>query len=480
MSAHPLLALLPTLAGAAVVVLAWRRPRWAPPLALAAAGLALAAAVAMAGVVAGGGPVALVLGGWARPYGIEVVADPISAFLSLLVAGIGFSALLFARRAWEGEPGSEAPFFALCLLLLTALQGMAMAGDMFTLYVFLEIASIAAYALLAAGGRRAPVSALRYLLMGGVAGALYLLGLGFLFLATGTLNMADLAQALTLQGLTDPVVAGATLIAVGLGIKMALFPFHSWLPDAYSHAPAATAALIPPLMTKVAAYALLRFALVLGPLWRETPLPEALGWMATAGVIFASAMAVAQRNLARMLAWSSVVQIGLIAIGIALGSALALLGALLHMLNHTAMKGCLFMAAGSIRKRLGVARVGDLAGLWRLMPWTAAAFLVAAFSMVGLPPLAGFFSKWYLVLASLEAGAWPFVVAILASSLLSATYFLRAAESVLFGEPPTGAPAGEAPAGMLAPTLALALVVVVGGLFHGSLLAFLRPGVAGL
>ncbi|MCH7494168.1 NADH/ubiquinone/plastoquinone (complex I) [bacterium] len=480
MSGQPLLALFPTLAGAALVVLAGGRRPWARMLAAAAAGLALAGAVAMAWRVAGGGKVAVVLGGWARPYGIEMVADPISAFVSLLVASIGFAAILYAGRGWEDKKGSEVPFFALALLLLTALQGMTLAGDMFTLYVFLEIASISAYALLAAGGRRAPVATFRYLLLGSVAGVLYLLGLGFLFVSTGTLNMADLSGALLAIGPTAPVVAGATLILVGLGIKMALFPFHSWLPDAYTHAPIATAALIAPLMTKVAAYSLLRFALVLGPLWRETPLPDALGWLGAAGVLFASAMAVSQRDLARMLAWSSVVQIGIIAIGIAVGSPLALAGALLHMLNHAAMKGCLFMAVGNLKQRLGAVRVSDLSGLWRLMPWTAAAFLVAAFSMVGLPPLAGFFSKWYLVLASAEAGAWPFVVAILLSSLMSAVYFFRAAEGVLFGDPPPGAAPREAPAGMLAPTLALALMVVFGGLLHGSVLAFLRPGVPGI
>ena len=263
----------------------------------------------------------------------------------------------------------------------------------------------------------------------------------------------------------------------GLALKMALFPLHLWLPDAYNHSASAVAALIAPISTKVAAYALIRLVLdVFQPAYLRDVLPAttAIGWLAMAGVLYASVMAIAQTDVRRMLAYSSVGQIAYVGLGIGMASSLGLVGALLHMVNHAAMKGCLFMVAGSARLRTKRSDIASFHGLGKAMPWTMGAFTVAALSMLGIPPMAGFFSKWYLVLAAIEAESWAFVVAICLSSLGSAIYFFRLIERIYSDPAPADSAgdgglahcAGEAPPSMLIPTLVLAAAVVILGLFN--------------
>jgi multicomponent Na+:H+ antiporter subunit D len=214
---------------------------------------------------------------------------------------------------------------------------------------------------------------------------------------------------------------------------MALFPLHVWLPDVYSYAPSAVTGLIAPIMTKVAAYAIIRmFLTVFQPHYLRDILPvtSVIAWLGAAGILYGSIMAIAQSDFRRMLAYSSVSQIGYIGLGIGLANPLGLIGALLHILNHAFMKACLFLVAGSIRFRTGRWEVSSFAGLGRKMPWTMAAFTVSALSMIGIPPAAGFFSKWYLLLGSVDAGNWIFAATILLSSLLTAVYFFRVLEQV--------------------------------------------------
>jgi len=280
------------------------------------------------------------------------------------------------------------------------------------------------------------------------------------------------------------VMAGAILIIVGLTLKMALFPMHIWLPDAYTYAPSAVTGLIAPIMTKVMAYALVRLFLdVFQPAYLRDmfPITSLIGWLAAAGIIVGSVMAIAQADLRRMLAYSSVGQIAFVALGIGLGNPLGLIGALLHILNHAFMKGCLFLIAGAIRYRAGTFEIPNLGGLGRRMPWTMAAFTVAALSMVGVPPAAGFFSKWYLVLGSIAAGNWLFVAVIVASSLLTCVYFFRVLEKVYLTLPSgevASLPVKDPPAGMLAPILLLAAGVVVLGLMNAVIVARVLEGVA--
>ncbi len=355
---------------------------------------------------------------------------------------------------------------------MAGLTGIVVTGDLFNLFVFLEIASLSAYALLASGGGLAPLAAFRYLILGSIASSFYLLGVGFIYFSTGSLNMADVAQRLPLLYESRTLVAAAVLMVLGLGLKMALFPLHLWLPDAYTYAPSAVTGLIAPVMTKVAGYTIIRLFLdVFGPgyLRDRVPVIETIGWLAVGGILAGSIMAIAQRDVRRMLAYSSVSQVAYVALGLGMGNALGLIGALLHILNHAFMKGCLFLAAGGIRYRTGVWEISNFGGLGRHLPLTMAAFTLAALSMIGIPPTAGFFSKWYLVQGGIAAGNWVFVAVILTSSLLTAVYFFRVLEKVYTS--PSGPEAvnwqrSDPPPAMLVPILVLAGGVLVLGIIN--------------
>jgi len=478
--AYLVAALLIPLAGA------WRRAL-APGL--AAAGASAGAALALVGLVrvAAYGPLSYEMGGWPPPVGIEFVLDGLSAFVVAVVAVVGLAALVHGGRTSATEiPGRVVPFLSASMIFLSGLTGMVLTGDLFNLYVFLEISSLAAYALLAVGSRQAPLSTFRYLVMGTAGASFYLLGLAFLYLETGTLNMADLGRILTLVEDRPPVVVGITFVGVGMALKMALFPLHGWLPDAYTDASSAGTSLVAPLGTKVAAYVLLRlFFYVLEPEYaRGLTLLTAVGYLGIAGIVWGSVMAILQPELKRMLAYSSVSQVGYIAAGIGLASPLGFVGAVLHILNHAFMKACLFLVAGNLRLRRGHSHIPSFdRSLRRAMPWSMAAFATAALSMIGVPPFAGFFSKWYLALGALEQANWMLLSALVASSLLNAVYFFRVLERMYLVPAPEGvgaAPAaieeGEVPASMLVPTLVLAGGLLALGLGNAWLVTHLvRP-----
>ncbi|MGH7830634.1 MAG: monovalent cation/H+ antiporter subunit D family protein [Candidatus Binatia bacterium] len=443
------------------------------PIALIGAFLSFVFSSAGLFAVLTGGELRYHLGGWAPPVGIEYVLDALSAFMATVITLVGTLVLLYSRRpVLQNLPERLVSLYALALLLLAGLAGIVVTGDLFNLFVFLEIASLSAYALMAIGDDRAPVAAFRYLILGSIAGSFYVLGVGFLYFSTGSLNMADVAQRLQALHDSRAVAAAATLIFIALGLKMALFPLHLWLPDAYTYAPSAVTALIAPVMTKVAAYVLLRlFLTVFQPVYLRDALPlaDVMAWLAAAGILYGSIMAIAQSDFRRMLAYSSISQISYIGLGIGLANPVGVIGALLHVLNHAFMKACLFLVAGAIRFRTGQCEVGRFTGLGRTMPWTMAAFTLSALSMIGVPPTAGFFSKWYLLLGSIDAGNWLFVAAILLSSLLTAVYFFRVLEQVYAAHArgnSAPADASDPPPSMLFPILVLAAGVLILGLFN--------------
>jgi multicomponent Na+:H+ antiporter subunit D len=435
-------------------------------------------------IVLADGPVSYHIAGWMPPLGIEFYLDPLAAFFCVLLSGIALLVMIFGKQSVVHEtPRKEVPFYSLAMLLLGGLSGMVMTGDLFNLYVFLEIGALSGYALVAIGDKRAPVSAFRYLTLGTVGAAFYLLGVAFIFISTGTLNMADASRMLLLNQHATPVVLGMGLIVVGIGLKMALFPMHAWLPDAYTHASSTATALIAPIGTKVAAYILLRIMFFVADpdyVRHDIQLSHVVGYLGAVGIIWGSVMAICQTEMKRMLAYSSVAQVGYIALGIGLASPLGFIGAVLHIVNHACMKACLFLVSGSMRLRLGHSSIPKLDHtVSRSMPWTSAAFSVAAISMIGLPPTAGFFSKWYLALGSIEQSNWIFVAVLLISSLMNAVYFFRILEKMYLkprsgsdtddeGSAPQVAPTirNEAPGSMLVPTLILAVGVLVLGILN--------------
>ncbi len=467
--------------------LAWRRAAWL--LAVATTGAALGFAITGLRQVLAHGRVSYHLGGWHPPIGIEFVLDPLSAFFLVVITGVAFVAMVHAGKVVASEiAATDVSFYVLAMLLLAGLTGMVVTGDLFNLYVFLEISALAGYALIARGDPRAPLSAFRYLTLGTTGAAFYLFGLALIYMSVGSLNLVDVAGLLPEKARTLPVLLGLSMMVLGMGLKMALFPMHAWLADAYTHASSAATALIAPIGTKVAAYVLLRIMFFLVDphyLREQTPLPSVLAYLGAAGMLWGSIMAMAQKELKRMLAFSSVAQVGYIALGIGLASPLGFIGAVLHALNHACMKCCLFLVSGNLRLRLGHSLVPRLVDDLRTrMPWTAAAFTAAAISMIGLPPMAGFFSKWYLVLGSIEQHNWIFVAVLVISSLLNAVYFFRVLERIYLkpqtepdGSAVTAARAAtEAPASMLAPTLVLAVGLVVLGLANAWIVhTFIHP-----
>jgi multicomponent Na+:H+ antiporter subunit D len=308
--------------------------------------------------------------------------------------------------------------------------------------------------------------------MGTIGACFYLMGVGFIYFATGSLNMADVASILPNLLGSPMILAAIIFIIIGMALKMALFPLHMWLPDAYTYAPSAVTALIAPIMTKVGAYVIIRVLLsvFVPPTFSEIiPVLTIVGWLAAIGIIATSIMAIAQKDLKRMLAYSSASQICYVALGISLANPIGLIGALLHILNHAFMKGCLFQVAGEINYSTGEQQISKLTGMGRLMPMPMGAFTVAALSMVGIPPTAGFFSKWYLVLGCVDNGNWVFAAVILISSLLNAVYFFRVLENIYFKTPTEDKKVEikqKISFEMLVPTLILAAGVIVLGLIN--------------
>ena len=473
----PVLPLLPLLIGAVLALLAalWR-PSTARLVAMLATGTALAVSATGLVRVVTDGPLRHDLGGWPPPIGIEYVLDPLSAFLATTIALVGLLIATYPpATAFDCDLARGQPLHALVLLLLTGLMGVVLSGDLFHLFVFIEIFALATYPLVALGGDRGALAALRYLLLGTIGSGLYLLGVGFVYFATGTLNMAD--AAVQLAPLADnPATLGALgLIVIGLGLKMALFPLHVWLPDAHSSAPPGVAALLAAVQVKAAAYALLRIVHdVFGPAYLDgggVTVTTALTWFGAGGIVYGSVLAIRQPDIKRMLAYSTVAQLGYIGVGIGLGTPLAIVAALLHVLNHAVMKSGLFLAVGGILDQTHLKRIARYSGLGRRMPLTMGGFALLALSMVGIPPLAGFWSKWYLIVATLEDGQWPLAVIVGLSSLLTAVYFLRLFERifVLAPEEQVVADAVEPRAAIVMPVLVLAALVVIIGLGQGVL-----------
>ncbi len=483
MSAIPVLVPVTALAAA---VLAGVAGLWRPAVArvIAATGTASAGVLSAVGLTAAvrDAPLTHDLGGWPPPIGIEYVLDPLSGFMALLITVVGTLVIVYTPRAgFGGELRRGVPVASLTLLLITGLLGVVMSGDLFNLYVFLEVYAIATYALVTLGGAKATLASLRYLLLGGIGSGFYLLGIGFVYFSTGSLNMADVATRLVGLGDSPTVIAAAVLIVVGLGIKMALFPLHVWLPDAHSYAPPSVAALLAAIQVKAAAYALIRVLLgVFGPEYviDELPLMEVLAWFGAGGIVVGTLLAVRQDDFKRMLAYSTVAQLGYIGLGIGLANPIALAGALFHILAHALAKSCMFFVAGSVIDRTGLKAVSRFGGLGPRMPWTMGGFAVAAMSMVGIPGTAGFVSKFYLVWGSVDAGRWLFAALIVVSSLGTLAYFLKVFERVhMAGDLDVAAErAGESQLGIVGPILVLATGLVVFGVASAGVFTWvLRP-----
>lgn len=443
---------------------------WA--IALVASWLTPLVSIALLLKVLDSGVISYHMGGWAPPVGIEYRVDLLNAFFLVLVSVLGAVIMPYARRsvAQEIDGDKQSWFYSMYLLCLAGLLGITITGDAFNVFVFLEISSLATYVLIALGkNRRALLASFQYLIVGTIGATFYVIGIGFLYLVTGSLNLADIASRLGPASAENSraVLAALAFLTVGISLKLALFPLHVWLPGAYAHAPSTATAFLAGTATKVAIYVLIRlFFSVFGVelTFKAVPASEVLMVLSIAAMFIASLMAVFEENAKRMLALSSVAQVGYITLGIGLANASGLTGGLVHIFNHAIMKTALFLSLGAIVYRIGSVQLSDLAGIGRKMPLTMAVFVIGGLGLIGVPGTAGFISKWYLALGAIERGWWPLVFVIVASSLIAVLYVGRVIEVAWFREPSKlAAEAKDPPLSMLIPMLALAAATIYFG-----------------
>jgi multicomponent Na+:H+ antiporter subunit D len=448
-----------------------RRHNAAFVLATAACWIAFAISILLWIEVARAGHISYAIGSWPPPWGIEYRIDALSAFVLVLISGVASVVLPYSRKSIEAEiaPEKHYLFYAIFALCVAGLLGITATGDAFNVFVFLEISSLASYVLIALGrDRRALVASYQYLIMGTIGATFFVIGVGLLYLMTGTLNLADLRERVALIDDIRPILTAAAFITVGVSLKLALFPLHQWLPNAYGHAPSVVSAFLAATATKVSVYVLLRFYFsVFGePLvFERMGATQILLPLSLAGMFVASMLAIVQTDLKKLLAYSSVAQIGYITLGLSLDSVNGLTASIVHLFNHGITKGALFLLVGGVVYALGGSTLSALGGLARTMPMTSFGIVLGGLSLIGVPGTAGFISKWYLILAALERGQWWLVFAIVLSSLLAVAYVWRFVE-IAYLRPPASdrATAHEAPLSMLVPAWILIVGVIVFGL----------------
>jgi multicomponent Na+:H+ antiporter subunit D len=429
-----ILFLLPLFAAISMPVVCLKHRHWSQPISVAILAAMVLVSILNLHNVIHHGEVRYVFSGWAVPLGIEWVADGLASIILVLLSALGLLGVMFAGPTTPNALGGRiVHFYTLILLLVSALTGIVFAGDLFNLFVFLEVAAISSYALVGVAGGRALFAAFRYLILGTLGASLYLLGVSYLYAVTGTLNMADMADKLPFLLSSKAVVGGLLFMFIGLGIKMALVPFHAWMPDAYTYAPESVTPILAPLITKVALLAWVRIIFWVfnaSIIIYDIPillLVEVLGVLAA---VIGASLALAQRDIKIMFAYGGISHIGIILIGIGQGNQTGFAGGIFYLLNDAVMQAGLFFIAGVAFFLYGVRAINDIGSVGKKVPWLTGSLIVVALGMIGLPPTGGFFGKWYIILGALEAGNYVSVAAVLLSTLLTLAYFVKLFEGI--------------------------------------------------
>ena len=385
-----------------------------------------------------GGEIIYAIGGWDAPWGIEYRLDILNAFVLLIITGIASIVMSFARESVHKEISEDRIylFYTAFLLHLTGLCGVVITGDAFNIFVFIEIASLSSYAMISAGrDRRALLAAFRYLILGTVGATFILIGIGLLYAMTGTLNIADMAERIRDVQDTRTIVSAFAFFTVGVCIKFGLFPLHYWLPNAYTYAPSVVSAFLSGTTSKVFIYVLLRFLFTLFGAeyaFDVMLLDRILMVVALLAIFSGSLAAIYQDNIKKILAYSSIAQIGYMILGISLVSVTGLMAGILHLFNHALIKTALFMTVACFFFRFDSVSLKDLKGVGREMPWTTMAFVIGGLSLIGTPLTVGFISKWYLIVAALEKDWWWLAALILLGSILTIIYIWKVVEVIYF------------------------------------------------
>jgi multicomponent Na+:H+ antiporter subunit D len=385
------------------------------------------------------------LGNWVPPLGIEYLIDKVSIIPIIIIALISFLATFFASKIMPAEinNSSISKVYSLWLLAIAGLIGLVTTGDAFNLFVFLEISSLASVALVAMGGQKdkqALVAAYNYLILGAIGATFYVIGVGLLYGITGTLNLADLSNRIAAISDNKALIAGFGFMVIGIMLKAAVFPLHIWLPRAYAYAPSAVSVLLAATATKASLYILARILFSVFDI-SDNLVSYTLQYIILPLSILAmfagTIMAIYEKDIKRLLAHSSIAQIGYITLAFAIGTKASVAAGFIHLFNHALIKGALFMAITSmgfyINKRI---TINNLSGLGRAMPITFVCFVICSLSLAGIPLTAGFISKLYIIKASISADGIWIAFLILASSALSVVYLWKMIEALWFHESP--------------------------------------------
>ena len=485
--AAPLLVMVPLFLAPLLALVPSGRIAWL--ISIAATAISFCFSLVLLGLVQTSpvGVVSYEIGSWSVPLGIELRVDALNAMILLVVTTIGLLASVFSWPTVVAEIPRQkrALFYSAFLVCFAGLNGVAITGDAFNLFVFLEISSISTYVLVALGAgrdRRALPAAFNYLIMGTIGASFYIIGIGFLYAATGTLNMGDIGARLPELAGHRSVQAGFAFILVGLGLKAAMWPLHQWLPNAYSYSPSFVTMFLSATATKVALYALIRFLFtVFKPdfSFEISAFSAILMPLGIAAMVVCSFQAVFQTDVRRILAYSSVAQVGYMILGVSIGTTAGLSAGLFHLVNHAMMKGALFMAVAGVVLTYQGTTIRDFAGLGRSAPWTMTAFAIAGLSLIGVPLTAGFQSKLQLGFALFDQGLWWAVGLVVFSSFLAVIYIGRVLEAVFF-QPPVNPrkTRKEAPILLLVPLWILALANIYFGIAADFPLGLARDAAA--
>lgn len=441
------------------------------------------------------GTIRYYMAGWEPPMGIELRVDGLNALVAIAVSSVGLLAAIYSKERVPAEnPDKVSQYYTLFLLLVTGLVGMVLTGDAFNLYVLLEVSALTSYALIAMGPKRATLAAYKYVIMGTIGASFYLLGVGYLYIKTGSLNMFDIHGQIVGRELFDSIaiLVAFIMITVGVWIKMAFFPLHAWLPNSYAFAPTTTSALLGPLVTKVMIYVMIRLTLtVFGAeyTFEQLDWSNIVVWMSVIAILAGSISALGQTDLRKMLAFLIIAEVGYMVGGVWLADATGMIGAIYHIIADAFMTLCVFIFAGIIFAKTGSRNYDAVDGLFTKMPVTMIGFLVGAFSLIGIPPTAGFFSKWYLIQGGINSGHYGYVAALLISSLINAVLFFRIIEIAYFGKKPAeghghhhsdghGSGFSEAPFSQLLPLLVTAVLLLAIGIFNQDIVTIISDFVA--
>ena len=436
-----ILFLLPLFAAISMPVVCLKHRHWSKSISLTILAAMVLVSILNLHNVVNHGEVRYVFSGWTAPLGIEWVADGLASVILVLLSVLGLLGVVFTGPTSPKALGGRiVHYYTLILLFFSALTGIVFAADFFNIFVFLEVAAISSYALIGVAGGRALFAAFRYLILGTIGASIYLLGVSYLYAVTGTLNMADMADKLPFLLGSKALVGGLLFIFIGLGIKMALVPFHSWMPEAYAYAPDSVSPIMASLLTKIVLLAWVRiiyWVLNASIAIFDIPILQLVAVLGALAAVIGASLALAQRDIKMMFAYGGVSHIGIILIGIGQGNQTGFVGGIFYLLNDAVMQAALFFIAGVAFYQYGVRTIDDLGRVGKQAPWLTGSLIVVALGMIGLPPTGGFFGKWNIILGALEASNYVSVAAVLLATLLTLAYFVKLFEGI-FRQTSTG------------------------------------------